>query len=156
MKEPLKVGLISSTGGHFSELMQLLSGVSAYDCFIVTEQNKISDAMHSEIHVHFLEQQERRKWSFFLTSMMNFYRSFQIFRIENPDVIISTGAGATVPLCLFAKLFGRKVVYIESFANITSPTLTGKILYRFSDKFYIQWEELQKYYPKAEYRGKIF
>ncbi|ELK48566.1 UNVERIFIED_CONTAM: polysaccharide biosynthesis protein [Halobacillus marinus] len=156
MNKQLKVGLVSSTGGHFSELMQLVSDVSAYDCFIVTEQNKISDAMDSDIHVHFLEQQERRKWSFFRVFMTNIYRSIQILRKEKPDVIISTGAGATVPLCLFAKWSGRKVIYIESFANITAPTMTGRILYRFSDKFYIQWEELKKYYPKAEYRGKIF
>ena len=29
-------------------------------------------------------------------------------------------------------------------------------VYKFADEFYIQWEELKKYYPKAIYKGGIY
>lgn len=61
-----------------------------------------------------------------------------------------------IPICLIAKLFGKKLIYIESFAKINSPTLSGKMLYRFADRFYIQWESMRKYYPKAIYCGSIY
>ena len=73
-----------------------------------------------------------------------------------PDVIISTGALAAVPLMIWTKIFGGKVVYIESFAKIDSPNISGKIAYRFADQFYIQWESMRKFYPKAIYKGGIY
>ena len=50
----------------------------------------------------------------------------------------------------------RKVIYIESFAKINSPTITGRIIYKFADDFYVQWEEMKKFYPKAHYDGEIY
>ena len=73
-----------------------------------------------------------------------------------PDIVISTGALATVPICLISKMFNKKIIYIESFARIYDPSLTGKIMYRFADVFIIQWKELKKFYPKAKYFGGIF
>ena len=55
-----------------------------------------------------------------------------------------------------SKIFGGKVVYIESFAKIDSPNISGKIAYRFADQFYIQWESMRKFYPKAIYKGGIY
>ena len=76
---------------------------------------------------------------------------------QKPDVVISTGALAAIPFCLIAKvLFRRKLIYIESFARITSGNLTGKLLYRFADRFYVQWESMLKVYPKAICLGGIY
>ena len=55
-----------------------------------------------------------------------------------------------------AKLFGKKLIYIESFAKISSPNLSGKLLYRFADQFYVQWETMLKIYPKAICLGGIY
>ena len=79
-----------------------------------------------------------------------------ILLIEKPDVVITTGALSVIPLCVLSKVFKKKLIFIESFAKISSPTLTGKFLYKFADEFYIQWEELKKYYPKAIYKGGIY
>ena len=52
--------------------------------------------------------------------------------------------------------FGKKLVYIESFAKISSPTETGKFLYKFADRFYVQWKSMKKFYPNAIYLGGIY
>lgn len=155
-KEKMKIGFVSSTGGHFSELMQLVTGIKNFEYFIVTEENSSSSAIQQSHCVHFLKQQERKNHLFFYIFLVNIYRSARILLREKPDVIISTGAGATVAICLLGKLLGKRIIFIESFAKVTSPTMTGRIVYPFSDKFYIQWKDLQKHYPKAEYRGKIY
>ena len=82
--------------------------------------------------------------------------SLKIFFKEKPDVVISTGVLATIPMCLICKLFKRKLIYIESFAKVTSPTLSGKLLYKYADRFYVQWESMLKIYPKAIYLGGIY
>ena len=70
--------------------------------------------------------------------------------------MITTGVLAVVPLALIVKLHRRKLVYIESFAKVTSKTLSGKLLYKFADQFYVQWESMLKLYPKAIYKGGIY
>ena len=61
-----------------------------------------------------------------------------------------------MPLCLLCKLFKKKLVFIESYAKVERPTLTGKLLYPFADRFYIQWGELLEFYPKAVCVGGVF
>lgn len=152
----LKVGLVSSTGGHLTQLKQLFGIVNKFQYFLVTEKSQASLSYKEKQITYYLNQQERKNFFFLWIFFTNIMRSIVIVLKEKPDVMISTGAGACVPICFFAKIFGAKVVYIESFAKIHSPTITGKIIYHFADKFYIQWEELKVYYPKAEYRGPIY
>ena len=76
-------------------------------------------------------------------------KSILLFFKINPDIIISTGTHTAVPMCYLGKLFGKKVIYIETYANITKKTLSGKIIYPISDLFIVHWKELKKVYPKA-------
>lgn len=82
--------------------------------------------------------------------------SLLLFIKERPDVIICTGVLAMIPMCLIMKMFGKKLIYIESFAKVTSPTLTGKLLYKYADQFYVQWESMKEFYPKALCLGGIY
>ena len=88
--------------------------------------------------------------------LANSFRALWIMLKERPDVVITTGVLAVIPLCLLAKLFGRKLIYIESFAKVTSPTETGKLMYKFADRFYVQWESMLEIYPDAVYLGGIY
>ena len=59
-------------------------------------------------------------------------------------------------MCIFAKIFKKKIIFIESFAKVNSPTLTGKLVYKFADQFYVQWEQMKEYYPNAIFKGGIY
>lgn len=82
--------------------------------------------------------------------------SAQAVLVEKPNVVISTGAGIVVFFCVFAKLLGAKLIFIESMARVERPTLTARFLYPFSDLFIVQWPGLQKYFPRAKYLGRLF
>ena len=84
------------------------------------------------------------------------FEQFGIFIKEKPDVIVTTGAAVAIPMCIIGKVFRKKVIYIESYARMTTPNKTGKLIYKFADLFIIQWEELRKYYPNAVYGGSIY
>ena len=87
---------------------------------------------------------------------INAIKSLMIFIKERPNLVITTGVLAMIPMCLIVKLFGGKLIYIESFAKISSPTLTGKFLYKYADQFYVQWESMLEIYPDAIYKGGIY
>ena len=76
---------------------------------------------------------------------------------ERPAVLISTGAEIAIPFFYLAKcLFGSKLIYIESCAQVSNPSLTGRIVYPITDLFLVQWPQLlHKYGGKARYAGNL-
>ncbi len=150
-----KLCFAASSGGHYEQLMMLKPLMQKYDSFIVTEQTKYQ-SKDSEIPVYYLFQVNRREPLCLWKMIRNAIRSARILRRERPDAVICTGVLATIPLCLFAKLMHCKLIYIESFAKVTSATRTGKLIYRFADQFYVQWPQMQQVYPDAIYVGGIY
>ena len=150
-----KVCFIASSGGHLEQLMMLKPLMKKYDSFIVTEKTNYS-VSNLEFNTYYLHQVNRREKSFVLRMMGNTLKTLKILISERPDVVISTGALATIPMCLFGKIFGKKIIFIESFAKVNSQTLTGKLVYKFADRFYVQWEEMKQFYPNAICKGGIY
>lgn len=154
-KRPVKVCFASSSGGHFEQLLMLRPLMGEYDSFILTERTQYQSPVSGE-RIYLMKKVSPIDRFWVLWTIVNIVRSFVIFLRERPDVVISTGVFITVPMCVFAKLFGKKVIYIESFAKVTSPTKTGRFLYKFADRFYVQWESMLNVYPKAVCLGGIY
>lgn len=150
-----KICFIASTGGHFEQLMMLKPLMDKYDSFIVTEKTGYS-VIKDDRKVYYLNQVNRQEKTFIFKIITNTFKSIKIFFKEKPDVVISTGALATIPMCIFAKILKKKIIFIESFAKVTSPTLTGKLVYKFADQFYVQWEQMKEHYPNAICKGGIY
>ncbi|TSO25674.1 PssD/Cps14F family polysaccharide biosynthesis glycosyltransferase [Lactobacillus sp. LL6] len=150
----MKILFTSSSGGHLEELLQLNSIIIDNESYILTEKNKKNLSKFKKVFL--LNQINRKEKSFFMHFLKLFFISSKIYRRIKPDTIISTGALVTVPICIIGKLHHKKIIYIESFARINTPSLTGKIMYKFADEFIVQWEDMLKYFPKAHYWGGIF
>ncbi|XP_044884090.1 UDP-N-acetylglucosamine transferase subunit ALG14 homolog isoform X3 [Mauremys mutica] len=107
-----------------------------------------------------------------LTTLYSILYSFPLtFRLK-PDLslrvgelgkqnILCNGPGTCVPVCISALLLEilalKKViiVYVESICRVETLSLSGKILYYFSDYFIVQWPALKEKYPKSIYLGRI-
>lgn len=154
-----KILYISSTGGHLSELMQLKSLFNKFEYYIVTEKTESSDYLKDEYldHVSYLAYGTKKNlFTYFFIFIFNIIKSLCIFIKQKPDVIVSTGTHTAVPMCYIAKIFRKKVIYIETFANRNTKTVAGKLVYPIADVFVVQWIEMLKLYPKAQYWGWIF
>ena len=151
-----KVCLISSSGGHFEQLLMLRKLNQKNDIFIVTEKTKYNKK-DKKIN-YFIPQVNRKEFLFVFKMFFILIKSFYIFIKEKPDVIISTGVLASIPMLFIGHIFKKKVIYIEQFAKINSPTMTGKLIYRkhIADQFYVQWESMLEFYPEAIYKGGIY
>lgn len=155
-KKIFKICFAASSGGHFEQLLMLAPLMNKYKSFVVTEKTNYQIGKVQDRNMYYLIQINRKEKIWFLKFILNFLLSLKIFFREKPDIIVSTGVLATIPMCLICKLFKRKLIYIESFAKVTSPTLSGKLLYRYADRFYVQWESMLEVYPKAIYLGGIY
>ncbi|MBL4932628.1 PssD/Cps14F family polysaccharide biosynthesis glycosyltransferase [Clostridium paridis] len=150
----MKICFTASSGGHFEQLMMLKPIMDKNESFVITEKTQYQPS--NSKNIYYLKQVNRKESGWVLKFIANTYRTFKILNKENPDVVISTGALSTVPVCLLGKLKGKKVIFIESFAKISTQTLSGKIVYKFADLFIIQWEQLKEFYPNAVYGGGIY
>lgn len=45
------------------------------------------------------------------------------------------------------------IIYIESICRVKALSLSARLLYLIVDRMFVQWPELAKRYPKAEYHG---
>jgi beta-1,4-N-acetylglucosaminyltransferase len=155
--EKKKLLLISSIGGHLTQLLQLEPLFKQYDYHLVTEKSGITKELKKKHPVSFLVYGARNYlFRYLFKFSFNIIKSLFIFLKERPDVVITTGTHTAVPMCYIAKLFRKKVVYIESFAKSTSPNLAGRMVYPIADLFLVQWESMLKVYPKATYGGSIY
>lgn len=151
----LKIVFAASSGGHLEQLLMLKPLMEKYDSVFVTEKTEYNMGK-TDVKTYYLSQINRKELLFLPKLVGNSFRSLGIIMKERPKVMITTGVLAIVPLALLMKLFGGKLIYLESFAKVTSKTLSGKLLYRFADRFYVQWEEMLKLYPNAIYKGGIY
>lgn len=151
-----KICLISSSGGHFEQLLCLKPLSENFNVFFVTEKTKYNK--NDKKIKYFVKQVNRKEVLFIPNMIMVFFKSLYIYIKEKPDIIISTGVLSTIPMLFIGHFFKKKVIYIESFAKINSPTMTGKLIYKkkIADQFYVQWESMLKFYPNAIYKGGIY
>lgn len=150
-----KICFAASSGGHLEQLMMLYPLMEKNNSFILTEKT-VYKVNTKKIKKHEVIQINRKEILFLVKLIVLFFQSLFIFIKEKPDIVISTGALSTIPLMFCAKICNKKIIFIESFSKINSPTITGKIIYKFADVFIIQWKEMKRYYPKSIYVGGIY
>lgn len=148
----MKICLVGSSGGHLTHLYLLENLWKKHDRFWVTFDKEDAKS---------LLENERKYWCYHPTNrniknlIKNTILAISLLRKERPDVIISSGAASAVPFFYIGKLMGIKLVYIEVYDRVSTPTLTGKLVYPITDAFIVQWDEQQKIYPKAINLGGI-
>lgn len=154
-----KVLFIASTGGHLNELMQLKDMFNYYDYHIVTEKtnsNKYLKKKYGKKINYLIYGTKHHMLTYPFKLLINCFISLFIYLRFRPDYIITTGTHTAGPMCLIGKIFGSRVIYIETFANMVTKTATGKLLYPVADKFIVQWKSMKKLYPDSDFGGWIF
>ena len=143
------LGLICSHGGHLTELLELSEAFEGFDVFYICYE---ADTTRNLEKVYL---RPNRPYSpiQFVRNVVSYWR---IFSKERPAWIVSTGAEIAVPAFLIAKVRGIRTIYVECGAQVTRPSMTGRILVHVADYFYVQWPELKAYYgEKALYVGSL-
>lgn len=159
-----------SQGGHFVELMGLHSLFNRYNSVLVTDNleatyNKDNLKVFKAIE-HSVTMANCRKKNAgsakntgrlpnFTSYVKMFVECWKICKKWRPAVIVSTGSYIAVPLFIYGKFHGAKTIFIESNAKVYQKTMTGILVKPFSDKIYVQWPEMLKLYPQAEYYGPL-
>ena len=143
IEETRRTCWVYSPGGHLTELLRATQGIAFTDLYHVTFRSGRQDATGAE-RVHYVCHPRRSLGR----TVLNAVQSLRILWRERPALIVSTGADVAVPTLLLSRLFGAKIVFVETGGTL-QPSLTGRLIYPFCDLFVVPWPEKLRAFPKA-------
>jgi beta-1,4-N-acetylglucosaminyltransferase len=143
----MKVLLICSAGGHFSTCYQLRPFWQNHDHVWVTFRTPATETSLKNEKVYWAWSPTNRNIP---NLIRNLFLSWKVLHREKPDVVVSTGAGVSVPFLFLARLFGSQTIFVESITRVTDLSLSAKLALLFLHVVYVHWEQLQIRYSKAE------
>jgi len=127
----------------------LMPAYERYDHFYVLNE-RISLPKDMQDKTYFIRHSER-DWLF----LVNLWEAWTIARREKPVLILSTGAGPVVPFALIGKILGIPTIYVETFAHLRQPSMSGRIMYHLAARFFYQWRALEHHFPCGTYGGPL-
>jgi UDP-N-acetylglucosamine:LPS N-acetylglucosamine transferase len=148
----MKVLLVCSSGGHLGQLHHLESWWRDQDRTWVTFRGADSESLLAGEQVEWAHHPTTRNIPNMLRNMR---LAVRLLRRDRPDMVVSTGAGVAFPFFVAARLMGVKTAFIEVYDRIDSATLTGRLCYRLTNLFVLQWEEQRANYPKGVVIGGL-
>ena len=133
---------ISSGGGHLSELLVAIpSAIKDEITYITVENGHTKKSLKNTSHYFIIDPHTSK-----VKYLVNLIHAFFLFIIIRPKAIISTGAGIAIPFMMVGRLFGSKLIFIETGARVYTASKSGKFMYKYADKFFVQYKALLKKY----------
>ncbi len=128
--------LVCSPGGHLLQMFRLRRAWEDAERSWVTLDSADVRYLLRDERAHLANGPTNRSLKALLA---NLRLAWSLVRRERPEAILSTGAALAVPFFLVGKLFGARLVYVESLTRIEGLSLTGRIVYPLADAFFVQW-----------------
>ncbi len=139
----------SSTGGHFTELLELLPRDGSTDVLLAT--TSANDRLLCQPLRHFCLR-ENSRWSP-LRALLGALEAVALVARTRPDVVLSTGASPGFLCALAGWLTGARVIWVDSFANADQVSLAGRLIGPLATLFCVQWPHLSS--QRRVYEGRV-
>jgi UDP-N-acetylglucosamine:LPS N-acetylglucosamine transferase len=156
-----KLLIILGEGGHSTELLNLvdlLGDKFQYNYIISKEDNISINHIRFKGPIYKLNRPRGKKSNKVEVTLKLLWvalNSLIILLRSKPKAILSTGPAISVPVSIIGKIFGKKIIFIETGSRVKRLSLTGRIMYHFADLFFIQWPQLKQKAPRAIYAGRL-
>jgi UDP-N-acetylglucosamine--N-acetylmuramyl-(pentapeptide) pyrophosphoryl-undecaprenol N-acetylglucosamine transferase len=143
------VYLATSSGGHIDLLYAVRGAFEGYRRVWVVQPSQRGDLLASDgEQVHTLPKYDRHPIrGHFLGNIL---QAARLVVRERPRLVVTSGAGITVPFCLLTRLTGGKIIFVETMARVTGPSASGKALSRLASRVLVQWPEALGAYRRAQ------
>jgi len=141
---------VSSSGGHWQQLMSISSALSSCRVSYVTTLPglaEIYDLNEAKVVTDFNRNEPLR-------ALRCAKELFIIINSTEPDFILTTGAAPGLIAIIIGRVKGIRTIWIDSIANSEKMSLSGKLACLIADLCITQWMHLST--PKGpKYFGEI-
>lgn len=157
-----KLMIVLGSGGHTSQMIritEMLHDSFDFEYVVSDDDDKSVKKIIFSGAVHVITRPRKYYDKSVIRSafhtLLSMFDTLGIIKNSTSISVISAGTSLTVPLFIWATIFGKKRIYIESWSRVNTKSTAGAICYYFSDLFFVQWPELKDKYPKAIYAGRL-
>lgn len=144
--------IVTSQGGHLAQMLALKDWWDGKSrVWVAPPTSDVIDRLRGEqvVHSHFPTTRHAAN------ALRNFTLAWQTLRTMRPKLLVSAGAGVTVPFFVVAWLLRIPTVFIEVYDRVDSATLTGRLVGPITTQQFVQWESQLVAYPDAELVGPL-
>ena len=135
-----KVLAIASPGGHWIQLNKICNPLDdQFEMVYVTPGAQYSNNTKSTRKVLTISDASADSKHKLIPLA---FQLLSIFAKERPSTIISTGAAPGAIAFLIAKFLPIKTIWVDSIANVSQISRSGRIVRKHADKVITQWEPL--------------
>ena len=157
----MRLLVVLGEGGHTAQLLnlvELLGNNYNYHYIVSTEDNLSANRIKCPGPVYRVSRPRGKSTGKLDTVLRTFWAGVQslwvLWRVR-PTAVLSAGPAIAVPISIMGKLFGAQIIFVESASRVTTLSLTGRIMYKWADLFFVQWPDLQEELPRARYAGRL-
>lgn len=138
-KIPKPILAISSSGGHWSQLMLLRD---AFDGLPVVYVSTVPNAGEANgLEDYRLVPEANRNSGLRILRLA--WSTLRTFAAVNPHTVVSTGALPGLMMVVCGRIAGRRTVWVESIANAEQMSMCGTIARFVCHTCLVQWPEQQ-------------
>lgn len=156
----MKLLVVLGEGGHTTELLNLVDLLEdRYEYhYIISSEDKLAQGRIKYPGPIYRLLRPRGKDTGVLSAavrtLLAGFQSLWILARVRPDAVLSAGPAIAVPVSILGKVFGARIIFVECASRVRALSLTGRIMYRWADLFFVQWPQLVENLPRAIYAGR--
>lgn len=150
MNSKKKVLAVASAGGHWIELLRLIPAFDHCEVIFISTDPGNSVEVKGFRFYHIVNATRRNFWNIIIMVV----QLIKILRKTRPNIVVTTGSAPGLIALIVGRLFRTKNVWIQSIADISELSMSGKIARRASDLFLSQWPDLASI-DGIEYKGSV-
>ncbi len=151
IEQTKRVLLVADSGGHLLQMLALEDAFLGLERTWVTLAAADSTCLLADQRVVFGNGPTNR-------NLRNLFRNLALawrtIRDNDPDAIVSTGAGLAVPFFIVGRIRRKRLVYVESFTRVSRLSLSGRMIYPLADAFFVQHRGNARK-RRAQYAGSV-
>ncbi len=157
----MKLLVVLGEGGHTTELLNLvdlLGNCYTYHYIISKEDNLSADRIRCPGPIYHLPRprgKDTGTLSAIFYTLLAGVKALVVLLLVRPVAILSTGPAIAVPTSILGRLLGVKIIFVETGSRVKALSLTGRIMYRWANLFFVQWPQLAEKLPRAIYAGRL-
>ncbi len=143
---------VASLGGHWMQLLRLCGELEKLGPVSYVTTNPGASALLPSGAVLDIVPDFSRSDIWRLPQAM--WRMWRIVRRRRPRAVVTTGAAPGLIAMAVGRLCGCRTLWIDSIANASTLSGSGKVARRLAHRVFTQWPELAD--DRVEYHGNTF
>lgn len=153
----MKLLVGASAGGHASDMSTLLDSAARLwpdppQAYVTTAATRAEELRRAGMRVYVIHEADRRAP---LLGLRSAWQSLRVVMRERPDAFITTGAMPMAVTCVWARLFGAKVVWIDCVSQTEELSLSARLVKPFVHLMLSQWPDVAGRTKGVEYAGEV-